>query len=82
LFLYFKRGARRGGCHNDACAAYYTREDVVEIQGHGGPLALQRMLRLVLAQGGARMANAGEFTLACIPEWAAVTLRKLKRLWT
>ena len=40
----------------------YTREDVVEIQGHGGPLVLQRILRLVLAQG-ARMANAGEFTL-------------------
>src|SRR6266436_8840101 len=40
----------------------YTREDVVEIQGHGGPLVLQRMLRLVLAQG-ARMANPGEFTL-------------------
>jgi tRNA modification GTPase len=40
----------------------YTREDVVEIQGHGGPLVLQRILRLVLAQG-ARMANPGEFTL-------------------
>jgi tRNA modification GTPase len=40
----------------------YTREDVVEIQGHGGPLILQRMLRLVLAQG-ARMADPGEFTL-------------------
>src|SRR5579859_1590611 len=40
----------------------YTREDVVEIQGHGGPLVLQRVLRLVLAQG-ARMANPGEFTL-------------------
>ena len=40
----------------------YTREDAVEIQGHGGPLVLQRMLRLVLAQG-ARMANPGEFTL-------------------
>src|SRR6266516_559057 len=40
----------------------YTREDVVEIQGHGGPLILQRILRLVLAQG-ARMANPGEFTL-------------------
>src|SRR6266700_3653493 len=40
----------------------YTREDVVEIQGHGGPLVLQRILRLVLAQG-ARMANSGEFTL-------------------
>src|SRR5437763_16080149 len=40
----------------------YTREDVVEIQGHGGPLVLQRILRLVLAQG-ARMANPGDFTL-------------------
>jgi tRNA modification GTPase len=40
----------------------YTREDVVEIQGHGGPLVLQRILRAVLAQG-ARMAHPGEFTL-------------------
>ena len=40
----------------------YTREDVVEIQGHGGPLILQRMLSLVLAQG-VRMAKPGEFTL-------------------
>jgi tRNA modification GTPase len=40
----------------------YTAEDVVEIQGHGGPLILQRILRTVLAQG-ARMANPGEFTL-------------------
>jgi len=40
----------------------YTREDVVEIQGHGGPLVLQRILSLVLSQG-ARMANPGEFTL-------------------
>ena len=40
----------------------YTCEDVVEIQGHGGPLILRRILRAVLAQG-ARMANPGEFTL-------------------
>lgn len=40
----------------------YTREDVVEIQGHGGPLVLQRILRLLLT-GGARLANPGEFTL-------------------
>jgi tRNA modification GTPase TrmE len=39
----------------------YTREPVVEIQGHGGPLVLRRMLQAVLAQG-ARMANPGEFT--------------------
>jgi tRNA modification GTPase len=40
----------------------YTAEDVVEIQGHGGPLVLHRILRTVLAQS-ARMANPGEFTL-------------------
>ncbi len=40
----------------------YTRENIVEIQGHGGPLVLQHILRLVLAQG-ARMADPGEFTL-------------------
>ena len=40
----------------------YTREDVVEIQGHGGQLVLQRILRLLLT-GGARLANPGEFTL-------------------
>ncbi len=40
----------------------YTCEHVVEVQGHGGPLVLQRILRLILARG-ARMANPGEFTL-------------------
>jgi tRNA modification GTPase len=40
----------------------YTREDVAEIQGHGGPLILQRMLRLILARG-VRLARPGEFTM-------------------
>ena len=40
----------------------YTREDVVEIYGHGGPMPLQRVLK-VLVTGGARPANPGEFTL-------------------
>ncbi|PZW18162.1 tRNA modification GTPase [Thermosporothrix hazakensis] len=40
----------------------YTCEDVVEIQGHGGPLVLRRILRAVLACG-ARMAEPGEFTM-------------------
>jgi len=40
----------------------YTREDVVEIQAHGGPLPLRRILELVLRQG-ARLAEPGEFTL-------------------
>ena len=40
----------------------YTREDIVEINCHGGPLPLQRTLGLLLRYG-ARMANPGEFTL-------------------
>ena len=40
----------------------YTREDVVEINCHGGPLPLQRVLELVL-RCGARLAHPGEFTL-------------------
>lgn len=39
----------------------YTREDVVEIQCHGGYLILQKVLELVLKHG-ARMAEPGEFT--------------------
>jgi len=39
----------------------YTREDVVEIDGHGGIVALRSVLDLVLA-GGARLAERGEFT--------------------
>ncbi len=40
----------------------YTREDVVEINCHGGPIPLQRTLQLALRYG-ARFANPGEFTL-------------------
>ncbi len=39
----------------------YTREDVAEIQTHGGTLVLNRVLGLCLAHG-ARLAEAGEFT--------------------
>lgn len=39
----------------------YTREDVVEIQGHGAPLTLRRILGLALAVG-ARSARPGEMT--------------------
>ena len=39
----------------------YTREDVVEINGHGGSMALHAVLGLVLKQG-ARLAAPGEFT--------------------
>lgn len=40
----------------------YTRQDVVEIQAHGGVVPLQRILQLVLRLG-ARPAEAGEMTL-------------------
>jgi tRNA modification GTPase len=39
----------------------YTREDVVEINGHGGIVPLRRILQLVLDYG-ARLAEPGEFT--------------------
>jgi tRNA modification GTPase len=39
----------------------YTRQDVVEINGHGGIVALRRILGLCLQQG-ARPAERGEFT--------------------
>ena len=39
----------------------YTREDLLEIQCHGGSLLVQRVLEHVLRQG-ARLAEPGEFT--------------------
>ncbi|CEP67732.1 tRNA modification GTPase MnmE [Moorella glycerini] len=39
----------------------YTAEDVVEINCHGGPLAVARVLQLALRHG-ARLAEPGEFT--------------------
>ncbi len=39
----------------------YTREDMVEIQCHGGPVPVQRILEICLAEG-ARLAGPGEFT--------------------
>ncbi len=40
----------------------YTREDVIEIHCHGGIIPVQQILELCL-EYGARLANAGEFTL-------------------
>lgn len=39
----------------------YTREDTIEIQGHGGPVVTRRILQRVIA-AGARVAEPGEFT--------------------
>jgi tRNA modification GTPase len=39
----------------------YTGEDVIEFQGHGGPMVLGMLLQAVIA-AGARQAEPGEFT--------------------
>ena len=39
----------------------YTGEDVVELQGHGGPIVMQQLLRRCVELGG-RVAEPGEFT--------------------
>lgn len=39
----------------------YTTEDVVEVQCHGGPLVLKKILQLIEGRG-ARIAEPGEFT--------------------
>ena len=40
----------------------YTREDIVEINCHGGNQPLRRILELVIAHDGVRLADPGEFT--------------------
>lgn len=44
-----------------AAPASFTGEQVVELQGHGGSVVLDMLLRRVLALG-ARLANPGEFS--------------------
>jgi tRNA modification GTPase len=39
----------------------YTREDIIELQSHGGPIVQRKILEAVL-QCGARLAEPGEFT--------------------
>ncbi|HSD41880.1 MAG TPA: tRNA uridine-5-carboxymethylaminomethyl(34) synthesis GTPase MnmE [Burkholderiales bacterium] len=56
-----------GGAIDDGLALYfpapqsYTGEDVLELQGHGGPVVLQMLLRRCF-ELGARLAEPGEFT--------------------
>lgn len=58
---------RNGRTIDDGIAIYYpapasyTGEDVLELQGHGGPVVLQMLLRRSL-ELGARLAEPGEFT--------------------
>jgi tRNA modification GTPase len=43
----------------------YTGEDVLEISGHGNPLILSRIIRII-QDAGARLAAPGEFTLRAV----------------
>lgn len=40
----------------------FTGEDVLELQGHGGPIVMDHLLKAIYAQG-VRAANPGEFSL-------------------
>jgi tRNA modification GTPase len=50
-----------GICLYFAAPHSFTGEDVIELQGHGGPVVMRLVLEAVLARG-ARMARPGEFT--------------------
>jgi len=49
-------------CHVMRAPRTYTREDVVEINAHGGPAPLNAIMEILLG-AGARLARPGEFTL-------------------
>ena len=57
----------RGAAIDDGLALFfsaphsYTGEDVLELQGHGGPVVMQMLLKRCL-ELGARLAEPGEFT--------------------
>ncbi|MGH1486648.1 MAG: tRNA uridine-5-carboxymethylaminomethyl(34) synthesis GTPase MnmE [Cellvibrionaceae bacterium] len=40
----------------------FTGEDVLELQGHGGPVVLDQLLKAVTSLEGVRIANPGEFS--------------------
>ncbi|WP_111979065.1 tRNA uridine-5-carboxymethylaminomethyl(34) synthesis GTPase MnmE [Algibacillus agarilyticus] len=40
----------------------FTGEDILELQGHGGPVILDILLRTILSMPNIRMANPGEFS--------------------
>lgn len=42
----------------------FTGEDVLELQGHGGPVILDLLLKRILTIPGLRIARHGEFSNA------------------
>ena len=68
LFSYFAEGeGSQRDLIDQGIALYFpgpnsfTGEDVVELQGHGGPVIMDRLLKAVI-RAGARMARPGEFS--------------------
>lgn len=65
---YFRRFECEGEVLDEGLAIFfkgplsYTGEDVLELQGHAGLIAPQRVLKAVLSLPGVRMAQPGEFT--------------------
>ena len=45
----------------------YTTDDVIEISCHGSPVVLRHVVEMALTRG-ARLAEPGEFTYACLPQ--------------
>ncbi len=46
----------------------FTRENIVEINCHGGLVSVNKVLQLILAQG-VRLAEPGEFTKRAFLKW-------------
>ena len=56
----------------------YTGEDVLELQGHGGPAVMDMLLSRCLSLG-ARLAQPGEFTLRAFLTISLIWLRQ--KVW-
>ena len=58
----------------------FTREDIIEINCHGGILTINRILELTMTHG-ARMAEPGEYTKRAFLN-GRIDLSQVKPLWT
>jgi len=60
-FIYEGERLDEGLCISFPAPNSFTGEDVVEFQGHGGPVLLDRIIK-VLSKEGVRLARPGEFS--------------------
>ena len=51
-----------GSVLDQGIALWFTGEDVLELQGHGGPVILDLLLKRILTIPGLRIARPGEFS--------------------